>query len=111
MTGFSQQPGPARPARPAATRSPASPPPKDPAPRLAPVGSGGEALVQHWAELVQRSQPQATRWRVLLDGAPILDVDGAQLIRLAYPYSFVPVPTENLVYSDGMDRQLANTLL
>src|SRR5262249_23356414 len=78
---------------------------------LAPVRSGGEALIRHWAELVQRSQTQATRWRVLLDGAPILDVDGAQLIRLAYPYSFVPVPTENLLYFDGMDRQLANTLL
>jgi tetratricopeptide (TPR) repeat protein len=82
-----------------------------PATLLAPVGSGGEALVQHWAELVQRSQSQATRWRVLLDGAPILDVDGAQLVRLAYPYSFVPVPSENLVYCDGMDRQLASTLL
>jgi tetratricopeptide (TPR) repeat protein len=84
---------------------------KEPATLLAPAGSGGEALVQHWAEIVQRSQTQATRWRVLLDGAPILDVDGAQLVRLAYPYSFVPVPTENLVYCDGMDRQLANTLL
>ena len=84
---------------------------EEPATLLAPVGSGGEALVQHWAELVQRSQSQATRWRVLLDGAPALDMDGAQLVRLAYPYSFVPVPTENLVYYDGMDRQLANTLL
>ncbi len=84
---------------------------EEPATLLAPVGSGGEALVQHWAELVQRSQTQATRWRVLIDGAPILDVDGAQLVRLAYPYSFVPVPTENLVYCDGMDRLLANTLL
>jgi tetratricopeptide (TPR) repeat protein len=84
---------------------------QEPATLLAPVGGGGEALVQHWAELVRRSQSQATRWRVLADGAPILDVDGAQLVRLAYPYSFVPVPTENLVYCDGMDRQLANTLL
>jgi hypothetical protein len=41
---------------------------------LAPAGSGGEALIRHWAELVQRSQAQATRWRVLLDGVPILDV-------------------------------------
>ena len=31
-------------------------------------------LIRHWAELVQRSQTQATRWRVLLDGVPILDV-------------------------------------
>ena len=84
---------------------------EEPATLLAPVGSGGEALVQHWAELVQRSQTQAKRWRVLLDGAPILDVDGAQLVRLAYPYSFVPVPTENLVYCDGMDRQFASTLV
>lgn len=84
---------------------------EEPATILAPVGSGGEALVQHWAELVQRSQSQATRWRVVLDGGPILDMDGAQLVRLAYPYSFVPAPTENLVYFDGMDRQLANTLL
>lgn len=84
---------------------------EEPATLLAPVGSGGEALVQHWAELIQRSQSQATRWRVLVDGAPILDIDGAQLVRLAYPYSFVRVPTENLVYCDGMDRQLAKTLL
>jgi tetratricopeptide (TPR) repeat protein len=48
---------------------------------------------------------------VLLDGAPILDIDGAQLVRLAYPYAFVPVPRENLVYCDGMDRGLAHTLL
>jgi tetratricopeptide (TPR) repeat protein len=82
-----------------------------PATLLAPVGSGGEALVQHWAELVQRSQSQATRWRVVLDEAPILDMEGTQLVRLAYPYSFVPVAAENLVYFDGMDRQLANTLL
>ena len=84
---------------------------EEPATLLAPVGSGGDALVQHWAEIVQRSQTQASRWRVLLDGAPILDVEGAQLVRLAYPYSFVPVPAENLVYCDGMDRQLAKTLL
>ncbi len=84
---------------------------KEPATLLAPVGGGGEALVQHWAELVRRSQSQASRWRVLLDGAPILDVAGAQLVRLAYPYSFVPVPTENLMYCDGMDRQLAKELL
>lgn len=35
----------------------------------------------------------------------------AQLIRLAYPFSFVPAPTENLVYCDGMDQRFANTLL
>jgi hypothetical protein len=84
---------------------------EEPATLLAPAGSGGEALIRHWAELVQRSQTQAARWRVLLDGAPILDVPGAQLVRLAYPYSFVPVPTENFVYCDGMDQQFANTLL
>ena len=84
---------------------------EEPATLLAPAGSGGDALIRHWAELVRRSQTQATRWRVLLDGAPILDVAGAQLVRLAYPYSFVPVPTENLVYCDGMDRAFANTLL
>jgi tetratricopeptide (TPR) repeat protein len=84
---------------------------EEPATLLAPVGGGGEALVQHWAELVRRSQSQATRWRVLLAGAPILGVDGAQLVRLAHPYDFVPVPTENLVYCDGMDRALAHTLL
>lgn len=78
---------------------------------LAPVGGGGDALIKHWAALVQRSQTQATRWRVLVDGTPILDVDGAQLVRLAYPYSFVPMPRENLVYCDGMDRALAKTLL
>jgi hypothetical protein len=34
----------------------------EPATMLAPIGSGGEALIRHWAELVQRSQTQATRW-------------------------------------------------
>jgi hypothetical protein len=82
-----------------------------PATLIAPVGGGGDALIKHWATLVQRSQSQATRWRVLLDGAPILDVDGAQLVRLAYPYAFAPVPRENLVYCDGMERELANSLL
>jgi hypothetical protein len=38
-------------------------------------------------------------------------VPGAQVVRLAYPFSFVPVPTENLVYCDGMDQRFANTLL
>ena len=84
---------------------------EEPATLLAPAGSGGEALIKHWAELVARSQSQATRWRVVLDDAPILEMDGAQLVRLAHPYSFVPVPTENLVYFDGIDRELANTLL
>jgi hypothetical protein len=84
---------------------------EEPATLLAPVGGGGDALIQHWAALVQRSQSQATRWRALLGGAPILGVDGAQLVRLAHPYDFVPVPTENLVYCDGMDRALAHTLL
>jgi hypothetical protein len=84
---------------------------EEPATLLAPVGGGGDALIQHWAALVQRSQSQSTRWRVLLDGAPILGVGGAQLVRLAYPCDFVPVPTENLVYCDGMDRALAHTLL
>jgi tetratricopeptide (TPR) repeat protein len=84
---------------------------EEPATLLAAAGSGGETLIRHWAELVQRSQTQATRWRVLLDGVPILDVPGTQLVRLAYPYSFAPVPTENLVYGDGMDRRFANTLL
>jgi hypothetical protein len=82
-----------------------------PATLLAPVGSGGEALIRHWTELVKRSQTQVNRWRVLLDGVPILDMHGAQLVRLAYPYSFVPVPSENVVYCDGMDRQFANALL
>jgi tetratricopeptide (TPR) repeat protein len=84
---------------------------EEPTTLLAPAGSGGDALVRHWAELVKRSQTQAKRWRVLLDGVPILDVKDAQLIRLAYPHSFVPVPTENFVYSDGMDQQFAKTLL
>ena len=84
---------------------------KEPATLLAAAGSGGETLIRHWAELVQRSQSQATRWRVLLDGVPILDVPGAQLVRLAYPYSFVPVPTENFVHGVGMDQRFANTLL
>lgn len=84
---------------------------EEPATLLAPSGSGGEALIQHWAELVQRSQTQTTRWQILLDKTPILGRNKAQLIRLAYPYSFLPVPTENLVYCDGMDRQLAKTLL
>lgn len=84
---------------------------KEPATLLAAAGSGGETLIRHWAELVQRSQTQATRWRVLLDEVPILDVPGAQLVRLAYPCSFVPVPTENFVHGDGMDRRFASTLL
>jgi tetratricopeptide (TPR) repeat protein len=84
---------------------------EEPATLLAAAGSGGETLIRHWAELVQRSQTQATRWRVLLDEVPILDVPGAQLVRLAYPYSFAPVPTENFVYGDGMDQRFANTLL
>lgn len=83
----------------------------EPATLLSPVGSGGDALIQHWAALVRRSQSQATRWHVLLDGTPILDVDGGQLVRLAYPYSFTRVATENLVYCDGMDREFAETLL
>ena len=83
----------------------------EPTTLLAPTGSGGEALIQHWAELVQRSQTQATRWRVLLDGAPILDVEGAQLVRLAYPHSFVAVNTENFVYCDGMDRKFVKAFL
>jgi tetratricopeptide (TPR) repeat protein len=84
---------------------------EEPATLLAAAGSGGETLIRHWAELVQRSQTQATRWRVLLDEAPILDVPGAQVVRLAYPYSFSPVPSENFVYGDGMDERFADTLL
>ena len=84
---------------------------EEPATLLAAAGSGGEALIRHWAELVQRSQTQATRWRVLVDNIPLNDVPGAQLVRLAYSYSFVPVPNENLVYGEGMDQQLAYTLL
>ena len=84
---------------------------EEPATLLAAAGSGGETLIRHWAELVQRSQTQATRWRVLLDEIPILDVPGAQLVRLAYPCSFAPVPTENFVHGDGMDQRFANTLL
>lgn len=83
----------------------------EPTTLLAPVGSGGDTLVRHWTELIKRSQSQARRWRVLLDEVPLLDVPGAQLVRLAYPYSFVPVPTENFVYSDGMDSQFAKKLL
>jgi tetratricopeptide (TPR) repeat protein len=78
---------------------------------LAPVGGGGEALVQHWAALVRRSQSMSARWRVLSGGVPILDVPGAQLVRLAYPSSFVPVPEENVIYSDGMDKEFALRLL
>lgn len=84
---------------------------EEPATLLAAAGSGGEALIRHWAELIQRSQTQATRWRVLLDEVPILDVPGAQLVRLAYPCSFIPVPTEHFVYGNGMDQQFAKTLL
>jgi tetratricopeptide (TPR) repeat protein len=83
----------------------------EPATLLAAVGSGGEAVVQHWAELVQRSQTQATRWRVVTDNGIVLDNEGAQLVRLAHPYSFVPVRTEHIVYCDGMDRRRAKTLL
>ena len=83
----------------------------EPATLLAAVGSGGEEIVRHWAALVRRSQSMADRWRVLLNGTPILDVPGGQLVRLAYPYSFVPVPDENLVYSDGMDKEFASRLL
>lgn len=84
---------------------------EEPATLLAAVGGGGEALVWHWVELVQRSQTQATRWRVLLDETPILGRDGAQLIRSHIPTRSSPCPRKNLVYSAGMDRQLANTLL
>jgi len=48
---------------------------------------------------------------MLLDGAPLLNFAGAKLVRLAYPYAFVPMPTENLVYCDGMDRAIAKNLL
>jgi hypothetical protein len=34
---------------------------EEPATLLAPVGGGGDALIKHWAALVQRSQTQATR--------------------------------------------------
>jgi tetratricopeptide (TPR) repeat protein len=83
----------------------------EPATLLAAVGGGGEAVVRHWAELVQRSQTQATRWRVVTDNGIVLDNDGAQLVRLAHPYSFTPIPTEHIVYCDGMDRRRAKTLL
>lgn len=78
---------------------------------LAPVGGGGDALVQHWAALVRRSQSMSARWRILHDDVPILDVPGAQLVRLAHPFSFVPVPRENVVYCDGMDKKFALRLL
>src|SRR4029077_11854247 len=58
-----------------------------------------------------RSQSMAARWRVLQDGVPILDVPDAQIVRLAHPYSFVPVARENLVYCDGMDQEFASKLL
>jgi tetratricopeptide (TPR) repeat protein len=83
----------------------------EPVTLFAPVRSGGEAVVRHWAELVQRSQTHATRWRVVTDNGIILDNDDGQLVRLAHPYSFVPVPSEHLVYCDGMDRRRAKTLL
>lgn len=83
----------------------------EPTTLLAPKGSGGEALIQHWAELVRRSESQAKRWCVILDRAPIVGAEGSQLVRLAHPYSFVPVPAENVVYCDGMDRQYATSLL
>src|ERR1019366_8575534 len=51
----------------------------EPATLLASVGSGGEAVVQHWAELVQRSQTQAARWRVVTDNGVVLENHGAQL--------------------------------
>jgi tetratricopeptide (TPR) repeat protein len=84
---------------------------KEPATLLAAAGSGGEAVIRHWAELVRRSQTQATRWRVVTDEVPIHDVPGAQLVRLAYSHSFIPVPTEHFVYGDGMDQQFAYKLL
>lgn len=83
----------------------------EPATLLAAVGSGGDALVRHWAALVRRSQTMAARWRVLLDGTPILDVPAGQVVRLAYTHSFVPLPKENLLYSDGMDREFAHRQL
>jgi hypothetical protein len=79
---------------------------------LAPIGDGGEALVRHWAELVQRSATQSTRWRVMSNDTIVLENAGAQLVRLAYPCSFARVPTEHLVdYCDGMDRRAATSLL
>lgn len=78
---------------------------------LAPVGSGGDAVVQHWAALVRRSQTMSARWRVVHGDTPILDVPGVQVVRLVHPYSFVPMPEENLVYCDGMDKDLAMRLL
>jgi len=78
---------------------------------LAPVGGGGDALVQHWAALVRRSQSMSARWRVENDGVPILDVPGAQLVRLAHPHSFVPEPRENIIYCDGIDKELSLRLL
>lgn len=84
---------------------------KSPTTLLAPVGSGGDALLQHWAELVRRSQTMSDRWRVLLNDVPILDVPGEQVVRLAHFSSFVPMVSENLVYCDGMDREFAARLL
>jgi tetratricopeptide (TPR) repeat protein len=78
---------------------------------LAPVGAGGDAAIHHWAALVRRSQSMSARWRVENDSAPILGVPDGQLVRLAHPHSFVPVPRENIVYCDGMDKELAVRLL
>jgi tetratricopeptide (TPR) repeat protein len=83
----------------------------DPTTLIAAVGSGGDALIQHWAALVGRSQAMAARWRVLLDGAPLLDAPQGQVVRLAYTHSYVPLPAENLLYSDGMDREFAQRQL
>jgi hypothetical protein len=38
---------------------------------LAPVGSGGDAVIQHWAALVRRFQTMSARWRVLHDNIKI----------------------------------------
>jgi len=83
----------------------------DPTTLIAALGSGGDALIQHWAALVRRSQSMAARWRVFLDGQPILNAPNGQLVRLEYTHSYVPLAGENLLYSDGMDQKFAQRQL
>ena len=80
---------------------------------LAPVGGGGDTLIQHWSELVRRSQSQSRRWRILFnpDETAMRARRKQQVVRLAFSSRYFPVERDNVVYTDGISRTLAKAIL